>query len=138
MDRPICPKCNKNLCEIMSHSKGFRKQCWACRMGKGEARIKYNLKKKQRNSEIKKQVIDYYGGKCKCCNENNIGFLTIDHINNDGGKHREMIGNGTAFYYWIIKNNYPKDLQILCFNCNCGRNVNGGICPHNILNAPVS
>lgn len=25
---------------------------------------------------------------------------------------------------------YPKDIQILCYNCNLGREKNGGICPH--------
>ena len=29
-----------------------------------------------------------------------------------------------------ISRNFPDFLQILCFNCNCGRNRNGGICPH--------
>ena len=24
----------------------------------------------------------------------------------------------------------PDTIQILCFNCNCGRARNGGICPH--------
>jgi hypothetical protein len=35
----------------------------------------------------------------------------------------------------IIRNGYPPDFEILCFNCNCGKAVNGGICPHEALRA---
>jgi hypothetical protein len=31
---------------------------------------------------------------------------------------------------YIIKNNYPDDFQILCANCNWGKQLNGGVCPH--------
>jgi len=73
--------------------------------------------------------------KCACCGETEITFLTIDHINNDGAKQRRGIfGNriigGYAFYSWIIKNDFPTDLQVLCMNCQFGRKFNNGICPH--------
>lgn len=81
-------------------------------------------------------VINHYGGKCNCpnCPETNRIFLTIDHIDNNGGiarKNRKM--GGYQFYYWIIKNNFPTNLQLLCFNCNEARHFRGGInkiCPH--------
>jgi hypothetical protein len=29
------------------------------------------------------------------------------------------------------RDRFPNDvLRLLCFNCNCGRAKNGGICPH--------
>ena len=31
---------------------------------------------------------------------------------------------------WTMKNNYPDYLQILCWNCNLGKSLNGGTCPH--------
>jgi hypothetical protein len=86
--------------------------------------------------ELKKQIINYYGGKCACCGIVDVRFLTIDHINNDGYKLR--FGNNRnrlSGYHWykrIIKENYPKDLQILCFNCNIARQHNGGTCPHKL------
>jgi len=80
------------------------------------------------------KVIENYGGKCICCGENELGFLTIDHGNNDGAAHRKKIctKGGTWFYSWIIKNNFPNNLglQVLCWNCNSGRQMNGSICPH--------
>lgn len=79
----------------------------------------------------KHSVIAGYGGHCVCCGESEIGFLTLDHVGNDGNAHRRAIG-GTSddVYRWAIANEFPSALQCLCFNCNMGRQHNGGICPH--------
>lgn len=89
-------------------------------------------KKRDYRQQIKKKAILHYSNKCECCGESEFDFLTIDHINGNGNRHhREIkIGGGAEFYRWIIKNNYPKIFQVLCFNCNCGRSLNKGICPH--------
>ena len=82
---------------------------------------------------VRKAVFDYYGNKCKCCGETNPLFLTMDHINNDGHKDKEKNGdrrNGWVLYRNIILNNFPNTFQTLCYNCNCGRAKNKGICPH--------
>jgi len=64
---------------------------------------------------------------CVCCGVTGLKFLTIDHINNDGKLDRMP---GSKFYNWIIENNYPSNLQVLCWNCNMGKNLNNGKCPH--------
>ena len=74
-------------------------------------------------------VQDHYGGKCICCGETEPLFLTVDHIDGGGTKHRKEI-NKSSMNRWIIENNYPDDLQLLCWNCNCGRARNNGVCPH--------
>lgn len=36
---------------------------------------------------------------------------------------------------YIIKNNFPKDLRLLCYNCNLSREFYGGeerTCPHKL------
>lgn len=78
-----------------------------------------------------------YGNKCSCCGESNPLFLSIDHVNNDGYKIRPRNRNGNRsgtfsghYYAQIIKAGFPKDLQLLCYNCNCGKARNGGVCPH--------
>jgi hypothetical protein len=83
---------------------------------------------------LKTKVIEHYGGKCACCGEKEFYFLTVDHINNDGHlvRKEDKDMKGKKLYLWIIRNNYPVDLQILCFNCNCGKNANGGVCPHKL------
>lgn len=73
----------------------------------------------QRSRNFKLKIIEWYGGKCIYCKEDKFEFLTIDHINNDGAEHRKKVSSGSKFYKWIIKNNYPKNLQLLCWNCNC-------------------
>lgn len=85
-------------------------------------------RERQRLQRYKEQVIEHYGGKCACCGESNIKFLTVDHINGGGRKHRVKVFN--KIYHWLIKHNFPPDYQILCWNCNCGKAINHGVCPH--------
>lgn len=94
---------------------------------------KENLRRKARNLAIRREVIEAYGGKCSCCGEDNLGFLTLDHVNNDGAEHRKALGVGrcsTRVYQWAKSNGYPDTLRVQCANCNCGRQWNGGTCPH--------
>ena len=80
--------------------------------------------------ELKLEVFEAYGGVvCACCGETIETFLTIDHINNDGNEHRKKIGR-TSVYRWLKKQNFPLGYQVLCFNCNMGKQLNGGVCPH--------
>lgn len=84
----------------------------------------------EKNKQLRLEVYEAYGGpKCNCCNESVLEFLTIDHINNDGAKHRKEVGR-TSVLKWLKDNNYPDGYQVLCFNCNMGKKLNGGICPH--------
>lgn len=88
---------------------------------------------KRRALKLRLEVQEVYGGKCACCGETTPEFLTIDHINNDGAQHRKetKLKGGRRFYAWLKRNGFPKDgLQLLCFNCNCGKQINGGTCPH--------
>ena len=85
-------------------------------------------------NKIKEDIVySHYGSICNCCGESNRLFLTIDHINNDGHIYKTKSGNRWSvirFYIDIIKRNFPKDIQILCMNCNFGKFKNKGICPH--------
>jgi len=80
---------------------------------------------------LKDGVIAAYGGKCVCCGETIRQFLTIDHKNGGGTKHREEMFGGatTGLYRWLKKHNYPPEYQVLCFNCNCAKGFHGE-CPH--------
>lgn len=81
-------------------------------------------------------VYAHYGAKCACCGETNEGFLTIDHIN---GRKAVPEGNNSGLKQYIylasrIQEGNPRtDIRILCYNCNCGRARNGGVCPHEEL-----
>ena len=84
----------------------------------------------KRQQELFKLVINTYGGKCTCCGESELSFLTIDHINNDGKQERQIMGESYTFYRNLIKRGFPNNVQVLCRNCNWGKYVNRGICPH--------
>lgn len=79
------------------------------------------------NKKLKKDVITAYGGKCECCGETRIEFLTIDHVNGDGAEHRRKYrGN---IYRWYRIHGYPTGFQVLCMNCNLSKGLYG-YCPH--------
>lgn len=89
---------------------------------------------RNRHKQFKLKVFTHYGGnppRCNCCGEMEFDFLTIDHKNEDGAKHRRNV-NQARIYKDLIDNSFPEGYQILCINCNFARSFphNKGICPH--------
>lgn len=83
---------------------------------------------KRCRAKQKDLVFNTYGGYlCVCCGETEKSVLQLDHINNDGWKHRRSFGaNGSyagQMYKWIIKNNFPKLFQVLCVSCNWEKRI---------------
>lgn len=80
-----------------------------------------------------------YGGYiCACCGEMEPIFLSIDHISGGGYKHRKTVHAGYSMYSWLKRHNYPKGFQVLCRNCNWGKHINDGICPHKNIKAKLA
>jgi hypothetical protein len=116
-----CIKCKIKLTAHNTHPSHIRRRFYICKICDNSAH-------KNKRISIKEEVFKQYGGKCKCCGEDNIIFLTIDHISNDGAKHRKNIASN-MIYNWLKKHGFPKDnYQILCFNCNFAKQF--GECPH--------
>jgi hypothetical protein len=69
------------------------------------------------------------GGVCACCGEKQREFLTLDHVDSDGAAHRKNRSSSKASYLRDFLKNKIK-WQVLCFNCNCAREISGGVCPH--------
>ncbi len=86
-----------------------------------------------RRKQLRAEMILEYGSKCACCGESTWEFLTLDHVNGDGAKHRkEMNRSGVEIYALLKKQGWPKDrYRLLCMNCNfaIGR---CGYCPHTV------
>lgn len=76
----------------------------------------------------RERVIAHYGAKCACCGETTWEFLSIDHMNGGGTQHKKEIGAG-RLVEWVIRNNFPTEIQILCHNCNQAKGFYG-VCPH--------
>lgn len=127
--------------------------CWNCNCGKqvnggvcphhgveklptGRTRPEIVRRYKQ---NLRREALRVFGGNppsCACCGELLERFLTLDHVNGGGNKHRRELSSSPGPVGWVaaIKRNGWKSeepIQVLCYNCNMGRSVNGGICPHN-------
>lgn len=84
---------------------------------------------KQWKRATREKIITHYGGKCICCGEKEYKFLALDHKNGGGAQHKKQVGRSASFLNWIVRNNYPDIIQILCHNCNQAKGA-WGICPH--------
>ena len=84
-------------------------------------------------ARLKAEVFAHYGGQCYCCKLADPRFLTIDHADDDGAKYKHPGGKriaGTSQLRMIKVAGFPSNIRLACWNCNCGRAYNNGICPH--------
>lgn len=96
-----------------------------------------SARKAERNAtwyfRLKAEVFEAYGGTCACCGEDESKFLQFDHIEGKGNEHRRRFGSGKGnlgVWKHLRDEGFPPGFQILCANCNFGRSLNGGVCPH--------
>lgn len=93
---------------------------------------KFKQRLSDQNRKRRMIVLSFYGGNpptCACCGEGTMQFLSIDHIQGGGNKHRKELGVGKSIYPWLIRNNFPDGFQVLCHNCNMAKGFYGR-CPH--------
>lgn len=85
--------------------------------------------------KLRQQALVAYGRACSCCGETEEMFLTLDHVD---GRDEEHKGLGT---YAVLRRardeGFPDTYRLLCWNCNCGRQRNGGVCPHEMRRLEV-
>jgi hypothetical protein len=90
-------------------------------------RLRRSIESQQQRAFIKETIMKHYSNgdiKCVECDINDIDMLTLDHINNNGAEHKREIGShrkdckGIGMYGWIVKNDFPKGFQVLCWNHN--------------------
>lgn len=86
---------------------------------------------KRNRKALNDQLLQIYGSKCACCGESNRVFLTLDHINGDGNAERKALKNRQGGCLGkAIREPDKSKYQILCYNCNYGKQRNKGVCPH--------
>jgi hypothetical protein len=125
-----CPNCGRRKKTLKY------RLCFKCRGDKREwarqHRAEIIPKQKAYRVRTRREAIEAYGGRCSCCGEQRLEFLTINHTKNDGARHRRALGNqgrGHAFYLWLKTNYYPTGFDVRCWNCNCAQGLYG-YCPH--------
>ena len=93
---------------------------------------KENVKRREEYQELKKEVFTHYSKgkpKCNCCGFDNFTALSIDHISGRKEVGHRKTDTSRLVYYWLRRNHYPKDFQVLCVMCNqAKRNLEK--CPH--------
>lgn len=128
----LCGKCKieKNQIEFHKSTKakdGLYGYCKTC--SNEQTKLAYRKIYKIRN-----KILAHYGKgtpHCNCCGEKEVKFLVIDHLFNDGKVERKLGIKGLPLWRKIIKENYPKTYQVLCYNCNMAKAFHGQ-CPHKI------
>lgn len=127
-----CDACKSKRLEHLKqrYEKGFCESCNELRLYNSKYCKYHNDYHINFGKRKRQQVLDAYGGKCVCCNENNPAFLAIDHINNDGSLDRNKGIRSQQLIIKIIRENFPDKYQILCHNCNTAKHFWPGGCPH--------
>jgi len=93
----------------------------------GNVRSPSSQEKRQMFNRARRiEAISLFGGKCECCGETRIEFLTFDHKNGRKGD----TATSQSLVKKILAAGYPNDeYRVLCWNCNCAIGVYG-YCPH--------
>lgn len=120
----LCIHCGVPLHEPDIRNRGTCNQCYRIgQLANSEKGWRWKLNR---------QVLSAYGNRCVCCGEANQFFLTLDHKEGGGNIHRKEVRKmgSNDWYKYVIENNFPAEFQLLCYNCNLGRERNGGMCPH--------
>jgi hypothetical protein len=149
-----CGKCGaeKELTDFYEASMGrgyLQSECKECTKTRSRTRVhgprrveilaKSRTYAQGKRARVREATFAAYGGNvCACCGETESKFLTLDHMNNDGAAFRKAVyrknkrGNTAGYhtYYWLARNGFPSGFQVLCMNCNYGKRMNDGVCPH--------
>lgn len=111
----VCSKC-KRLKPIVDFStqndrkSGLSSQCRQCQ---NRRVVAYN------QSQCIFAYMKLGGCKCVLCGCQELRFLTIDHINGGGSKHRRFLRKNRVYQAVINDKNPKRWARVLCFNCNC-------------------
>lgn len=85
----------------------------------------------ERRRRDREDALAAYGGACACCGEAAFEFLSIDHVNGGGAKHRKSLTSSQRreFCRYLKEIGYPPEYRVLCHNCNMAIGIYGH-CPH--------
>lgn len=135
--RAVCSVCQARIRKEYGSAKGIS-TCLMCGApieqapGRAKARLmcpdcayaRLLLRVRWENDQRRRRILDHYThGEMCCadCGEDNLRFLTIDHIAGDGAEHRRLLRlkGGNVLYKWLERGDFPSGFQVLCYSCNC-------------------
>jgi hypothetical protein len=123
------------------HLKAQREYYWRHRNEVVERRKEFYRKNAARMSRnaavfkghVRRATRAYLGNKCACCGETEQEFLSVDHVRNNGAKHRREKGREAWMWeVWkaIKEKRIVTEYQLMCFNCNFSKHFGKGVCAH--------
>jgi hypothetical protein len=71
-----------------------------------------------RTMAVRLFAIEQYGGRCLLCKEDRIPVLDFHHVHGGGKDHVKSLGGALQFHYWLIENDFPPEVAVLCANCH--------------------
>ena len=126
--KPVCASCRQTL--RRQHGNLVLSECVLCGAptqpgAKGNvyfcpdcAHQRRRQRARRITRQLLQQAVHAYGGKCAHCGEDELLFLTIDHVYGCGEADRKLGRGGVGMYYWLRDNGFPDGFQVLCWNCN--------------------
>ena len=120
--RRLCAKCGGD-----PPVSGRRWCTVCCEEKRAYRRVKHRREaRRRREREIRRIVIDRYGGRCACCAESVFDALVIDHVRGGGTNDRKRNGN---IYRRLFKTTRKQcGFRVLCHTCNHIAHLHGGRC----------
>ena len=121
-------------CIICGRLSEGRSSCLSCLQKAKRGDHRRAASKAHKRNLLKQEVFSVYGtGCCNCCEERQLEFLVLDHINGNVPE-RQAVGKklvGESLYRHLKREQWPSGYQVLCANCNTA--VKGGrTCPHKL------
>ena len=133
--KTLCTVCYKNLVS----AKDLCKSCYSSsryyRIMK-QSPERFRLQKKQLYQDLRAAVVALYGGKCKCCDEDDPAFLHLDHARGGGRAHRKKVGAQSIYREALLQGPSAGKYRLLCANCNLAK-ARGLACPHEVACGPL-
>ena len=114
-----------------NYPDGYQVLCWTCQFKKRilEMRPTNPTPRQIKNAEyvqsVKTECLQHYGEVCDCGEDDQV-VLTLDHVNDDGGKQRKETGKwGFGFYLFLRKNGFPNNppLVVKCIKCQYRKRI---------------
>lgn len=133
-DKNYCSACcerRRQLAKTIHQKRRDAGQCVHCGAEAVDGKkccLDCQLRARERCQKQRTEALEAYGKQCACCGEDEVAFLVINHIENNGAEHRREIGTGNL-YGWLKSNKFPTGFQTLCWNCNAAKAIYG-VCPH--------
>ena len=96
--------------------KGGRDGAFHCATANDQA-----VRCQRRHLKFKRLALMHYSAgtmQCARCPYSDPRALSIDHVNNDGCRHRAAVNRaGSSLYQWLHSEGFPDGFQVLCMNC---------------------